>query len=154
MENNSKIISFYAPEEAITVIVNVYRLDSDNNWDKIGGGGISIGADKGFAEQLTGTFTIQLRENYAIDYNINAGGRASYKTDEIMLDIEVGLSIKCFLQEFQEIEINKEIPVALMIYGSGTVMRICSPQDFFDPSAFDGMALVQAVTLTFSDKEL
>lgn len=154
MEGNSQIISFHAPKEAITLNVNVYRLEGDENWSSIGGGAISIGKDREYIKQLTGTFTMQLKENYAIDFNINASGRASFKTDEIILDAETMASSKGFLQEFQKIEINKEIPVALMVYDSGTSMRSYSLQDYFDPSKFDGMDLVQVVTLIFTDKEL
>ena len=154
MEGNSQIISFHAPKESITLNVNIYRLESDGNWGSIGGGAVSIGTDREPIEQLTGTFTMQLKENYAIDFNINASGRASYKSDEIILDTETMVSIRGFLQEFQKIEINKEIPVALMVYDSGTSMRSYSLQDYFEPSKFDGMDLVQVVTLTFTDKEL
>lgn len=154
MEGNSQIISFHAPKESITLNVNVYRLESDGNWGSIGGGAVSIGTDREPIEQLTGTFTMQLKENYEIDFNINASGRASYKIDEIILDAEIMASSKGFLQEFQKIEINKEIPVALMVYDSGTSMRSYSLQDYFEPSKFDGIDLVQVVTLTFTDKEL
>lgn len=94
MEGNSQIISFHAPEEAITLNVNVYRLENDENWSSIGGGAISIGTDREPIEQLTGAFTMQLKENYAIEFNINASGRASYKTDEIMLDSETMANIR------------------------------------------------------------
>ncbi|MGN9164856.1 hypothetical protein ACTNDY_06160 [Tissierellaceae bacterium HCP3S3_D8] len=154
MEGKSQIISFHAPKEAITLNVNVYRLEGDKNWINIGGGAISIGPNREPIKQLTGTFTMQLKENYAIDFNINAGGRASCKTDGIILNPEAMVSTKVFLQEFQKIEINREIPVAIMVYDSGTSMRGYSLQDYFDPSKFDGMDLVQVVTLTFTDKEL
>lgn len=154
MEGNSQIISFHAPKEAVTLNINVYRLEDDENWSSIGGGAISIGTDREPIKQLIGTFTMQMKENYAIDFNINTSGRASYKTDDIMLDIETIASTKVFLQEFQKIKINKEIPVALMVYDSGTSMKSYSLQDYFNPSKFDGMDLVQAVTLTFTNKEL
>lgn len=154
MEGSSQIISFHAPKEATTLNVNVYRLEDNKSWNNIGGGAVSIGTDRKPIEQLTGTFTMQLKENYAIDFNINSGGRASYKTNEIILDSEIMTSIKGFLQEFQKIEINKEIPVALMVYDSGTSMRSYFLHDYFDPSKFDGMDLVQVVTLTFTDEEM
>lgn len=153
MEDNSQIISFHAPKEAITLNVNVYKLEGDKNWSGIGGGAISIGTDREPIDQLTGTFTMQLKENYAIDFIINSAGRASYKTDEILLDTEPTASIKGFLREFQKIEINKEIPIALMVYNSGTSMRTYSLQDYFTPSKFEGMDFVQVITLTFSDRE-
>lgn len=154
MDSNSQIVSFNAPKDAITLNVNVYRLQNNENWSNIGGGAISIGIDREPTKQLVGTFTIQLKENYAIDFNINSSGRASYKTDEISLSTEVVTSAKVFLREFQEIEINKEIPVALMVYDSGTSMRSYSLNDYFEPSKFEEMDLVQVVTLTFSNKEL
>ena len=153
MEHNAQIISFHAPKEAITMNVNVYKLESNENWSNIGGGAISIGKERVPSEQLIGTFTIQLKDNYAIDFNVNTNGRASFRTDEIILDTEIMASTKSFLREFQEIELNKEIPVALMIYDNGTTMRSYSLQDYFEPSKVDGMDLVQVVTITFTDKE-
>lgn len=149
MEGNSQIISFNAPKEAIAMDINVYKLGNDNMWEIIGGAGISIGKEREPINQLAGTFTMQLRENHAIDFNINSGGSASFKTDEIILDTEIMASTKGFLQEFQMIEIDKEIPVALMVYGRGTIMRSHSLQDYFEPSRFEDMDLVQVVTLTF-----
>lgn len=154
MKNNSQIISFHAPRDGITLNVNVYRLEGNTNWSNIGGGAVSIGTDREPIEQLIGTFTMQLRENYAIDFIVNAGGIGSYKTGEILLDTEPMASFKGFLEEFQKIEINKEIPIALMVYDSGTSMKAYALEDYFTPSKFEGMDLVQVVTLTFSDTEL
>lgn len=152
MDSTSQIISFNAPKEVITLNVNVYRLEDGGKWSSIGGGGISIGADRKPTDKLTGTFAMQLKEDYIIDFVINSSGRASYKTDEILFDKEALASIIGFLQEFQEITINTEIPVALMVYDSGTSMRSYSLQDYFEPEKFEGMDLVQVVTLEFSDK--
>lgn len=153
MDGTSQIISFNAPKATIALNVNVYRLEEDETWSSIGGGGISIGTDRKPIDQLTGTFTMQLKENYSVDFVINAGGLASYKTDEILLDNEITASVKGFLQEFQDITINNEIPVALMVYDSGTSIRSYSLQDYFEPSKFQGMDLVQVVTLEFSNKQ-
>ena len=152
MEKNSQIISFNAPKEAITMDINVYRLTNDYMWEIIGGSGISIGKEREPIDKLSGTFTMQLRENHAIDFNINTVGRASFKTDEIILDTETMASMKGFLQEYQEIEIDKEIPVALMVYDSGTSMRTYSLEDYFEPTKFEGMELVQVVTLMFKNE--
>ncbi|WP_353094635.1 hypothetical protein [Tissierella praeacuta] len=105
MEGNSHIISFHAPKEAITLNVNAYRLEGGENL-----------------------------EHYWLRsyFNINAGGRTLYKTDEIILDVETMAYNKDFLQEFHKIEINKEIPVALMVYDSVRSMRNYSLQDYFD----------------------
>lgn len=154
--DNSKIISFHAPKEAITMNVSVYRLENDNTWSMIRGSGVSIGSDRKPVDQLTGTFTMQLKEKYAIDFNINLSGRASFKTNEILLDDENEIVVSSigFLEEFQEIELNEEIPVAIMVYDSGDSMRGYSLQDYFEPSVFEGMDLVQVVTVSFTNKEL
>ena len=154
MENDSQIITFKAPEEVITINVNVYRLENFEKWTLIGESAISIGEEREPIEQLEGTFTMQLQENYVIDFHINCAGRMSSQSEEIVFDSESMASTKAFLQEFQEIKLNTEIPVALMVYDSGTSMRSHSLQDYFEPTEFEGMDLVQAVTLEFSDKEL
>lgn len=154
MENDSQIISYKAPEEAITINVNVYRLENFEKWTLIGESAISIGEEREPIEQLEGTFTMQLQDNYVVDFHINCAGRMSSQSEEIILDSDSMASIKVFLQEFQKVEINTEIPVALMVYDSGTSMKGHSLQDYFDPSVFEGMDLVQAVTLEFSDKVL
>lgn len=105
-------------------------------------------------EQMTGKFTMQLKENFAIDFNINLTDRFSYQTEEITLLTEPTSSTKSFLQEFQKIELNKEIPVALMVYDSSTAMGSYSLQDYFEPSKFKTVDFVQVVTLTFTDGEV
>lgn len=152
MDGTSQIISFHAPKETNSLYVNVYRLEDNEMWRNIGGGGVSLGTDRKPEGQLTGTFAMQLKENYSIDFHINASGLASYQTDEISLDTEPTASVKGFLQKYQTIEMNKEIPVALMVYDSGTSMRSYSLQDYFEPSKFEGMDFVQVVTLEFSDR--
>jgi len=146
---NSQIIYFNSPKEAITMDINVYKLKDGKKWEIISSAGISIGKERIPIEQLAGTLTMQLRENDVIYFNINCGGRTSFKTDEIILDTETMISMKRFLQEFKRIEMDKEIPVALMVYDSGTIMRSYSLQDYFEPSKFEGMDLVQVITLIF-----
>lgn len=148
----SQIISYHAPKEALSLNVNVYRLEAGGKWGDIGGGSVSIGIDRKPSDQLTGTLTMQLKDNYAVDFHINGNGVFFWTTDEILIDSEAMVSSVGFLQDFQEIEINKEIPVALMVYDSGMNMQSYSLQDYFEPTKFEGMDLVQMVTVEFSDK--
>ena len=154
MDNTSQIITFKAPEEAITMNVKVYCLEDSEKWSPVGGSAISIGKSREPIEQLEGTFAMQLQENYVIDFYINCAGQMSSKSEEIVFDSEGMASVKIFLQEFEEVELNTEVPVALMVYDSGTGMKSYSLQDYYEPSEFAEMDLVQAVTLEFSDKEL
>ncbi len=95
IENNSQIIAFNPPKEALTVKVNVYCLN-DSNWESIGSGAIYLGNVSIPAEQLKGTFTMLLKENYSIDYHINCAGRASYKTNAIDVDSKYIISSRSF----------------------------------------------------------
>lgn len=153
MSDTSQIFSCNAPKEAITLHANVYRLTPGFDWETIGGGSISIGSEREPIEKLKGSVTLQLRENYTIDLNLNFSGRCSFTSNPIELEEEPIVNTHGFLQEFQTIELNTEIPIAIMVYDSGNSMRSYSPQDYFTPSVFDGMDLVQIVTLEFSDKE-
>ena len=150
MERKSHIVSFKAPEEAISLNANAYRLNG-GVWELISAGGISISPDREPLDTLSGTFAMRLKENHAMDFFINVAGQAAYSTDEIVLSSEVIGSATNFLNEFQEIELNREIPVAIMAYDGGTTMQSFSVQNYFDTEVFEGMDLVQAVTLEFCD---
>ncbi|MTI70552.1 MAG: hypothetical protein FH751_09920 [Firmicutes bacterium] len=152
LDKDTNIISFKAPKTAKSLKVNVYVLNDNKTWNVMGGGQVSLGQDSNPNYKLEGTFTMILKDNYAINFNINTMGRASYQTDTLDVDHEIVASSKSFLTDFQRIKINKEIPVAMMIYDSGTSMRSYAMEDFFSPSKFKEMDLVQAVTLTFTDE--
>lgn len=151
LDLNTNIVSFKAPEAAKSLKVNVYLLNDKGTWDVTGGGQVSLGQDAGPDARLEGTFAMMLKDNFAISFSINTKGRALYKTDKLDVNYEIVASSKVFLSDFQEIEINKEIPVAIMIYDSGNSMKSYSIDDFFSPSKFEDMDLVQAVTLIFTD---
>lgn len=152
MIGKSQIISFRASNKVKSLMINVYKLENGESWSSIGSNGIGI--ERGSDEQLKGNITMLIKDKYAFDFNINATGRFTFKTEEIIIDNELIASTIVFLQEFQQIEINKEIPIALMVYDSSTSMKTYSLQDFFTPSKFKEKDLVQVVTITFSDKEL
>lgn len=152
IEKDTNILSFKAPKTAKSLKVNVYVLNEDDTWNVIGDGQVSFGQDANSDDRLEGTFTMMLKDNYAIDFNINTKGMASYQTNTLDVDSEILASSKGFLTDFQKIEINKEIPVAIMVYDNGSSMRSYAMEDFFSPSSFEDMDLVQAVTLTFTDE--
>ncbi|WP_211263245.1 hypothetical protein [Lysinibacillus contaminans] len=152
LEKDTNIVSFKAPKTARSLKVNVYTLKDDDTWSVMGGGQVLLGPDANPDDSLEGTFAMILKDNYAVDFNINTTALASYKTDTLDVDYEILASSIGFLTDFQKIEINKEIPVAIMIYDSGSSMESYAMEDFFSPSRFEEMDLVQAVTLTFTDE--
>lgn len=154
LQNNSQVISFNAPREAITLKINVKRLKDGEGWDDIQEGKLSIGSKRQPIDKLEGTFTMILKENYAVDFNVDCGGLYSYKIEKPNIDTENMIFTKAFLTNIKDIEINKEIPIAIMVYDSETSMSSYSLEDYFEPSKFKGMDLVQVVTLTFTEEEL
>ncbi|MFJ5763918.1 hypothetical protein ACIP9C_01065 [Lysinibacillus sp. NPDC093210] len=152
LEKDTNIVSFKAPKTAKSLKVNVYTLQDDDTWSVIGGGQIFLGSDANANDSLEGTFAMILKDDYAVDFNINTTATISYKTDILDVDDEILASSKVYLTEFQKIEINKEIPVAMMIYNDSSSIKSFAMEDFFSPSRFEEMYLVQAVTLTFTDE--
>ncbi|MFR7898238.1 hypothetical protein [Turicibacter sanguinis] len=148
--NNSQLISFNAPKEAKALLINIYSLDENGDWQEVNfGGGISIGNER----ESVGTFAMTLNDNHTIDFVLNSHGFSS-KVELADLDFDITVWAKAFLTEFQKIEINQEIPVAIMIFDNGSSMRNFSVSSYFEPDIFEGMNSVQAVTLTFTNKEL
>lgn len=152
LKDKVNIISFKAPKAARSLQVNTYILGEDKTWQANGGGKISMGKDSNPADILEGTFAMLLKENYKIEMHINTSVRYSYQTDELVNNNTALASAIGFLMEFKEIELNKEIPVAIMIYDSSTSIRSYGMENFFSPTDFAEMDLVQAVTLTFTDE--
>ena len=139
--------------ESVSMTVTVSRLEEDGTWKEIGGGTISSGDDLSGREPLSGALTMKLEEDRRIDFHIRTSSLFSFRTDPVLPEPETLGSMTAFLQEFTEIEQNKEIPAAILTYDSGSAMRSCSLQDYFDPSVFEGTDLVLAVTVRFSDTD-
>lgn len=154
MTDTSRLFTFSAPKEAVTVEVRSYRLTDASTWERIGNGAMSIGTEREPVSRLSGTVAMELRENYSIDFHISCAGQGAFSTEEIALEETPLGSTKSYLEEFQPAGLDQEIPVAVMVYDSGTEMQSYTPQDYFEPSVFQGMDLVQVVTVLFSEKEI
>lgn len=149
--DNTQIIKFKAPKEAINMDINVYKLDKNNQWELIHSTGTGIGEDRQPIDQLEGTLTMQLMENQSIYFNtIIGGGSVSVTTSEVILDKTQKLSAKEFMKKFSNIEVDKEIPIAIMISSSGNTIRVFDLNSYYDVSRFQGLDFVQVVTLKFT----
>ena len=155
MQRNSKLISFNAPKEAITMNINLYRL-KDGKWEKSSdGGGISIGSEREPVDRIQGTLALTVnQDDHSIDYVINCGGTFSSYFSAAQTETETSVSAFCFLEELKTIELNKEIPVLISVYDSGSSMPAFSVDRFDDPSRLEDKDLVQALTVTFTENDL
>ena len=147
--DNVAVFNFKAPDEAIDLELNVYHLSADGTWQNDLAGRISIGEEREPVDQLAGTLAVLLKENRSFDININCGGGMVYRVDPLDSAQEYMASAKMFLSDAQAIEINQEIPIALLLYDNNTEIRSYSLSDYFAPSIFEGVDSVQVITVNF-----
>ena len=146
-----QIISFTAPEDAQSLEVSAYRLTGGGEWDDIGGGKISKGGRDVPADALSGTLSIRFMEDFTIDFNISSAGVYSFQSEPVPNSASITASGGVALDSFQEIGVNSETPVVIMAYGNIASIPAYSLEDYYEPSKFDGMDIVLAVTMEFSD---
>lgn len=152
MTDTAQLMGFRAPEDAVSMKINVYHL-KDGAWQSAGQGEISVGkGEDGGDKALTGTIAMQILEDHRIKFTLHSTGVYTFISDAILSEAEGQSSMTGFLQEFQSGELNTEIPVALMVHDAGTQISPYTLADYFDPTGFAEMDFVQAVTVEFSGK--
>ncbi|MCH4886270.1 hypothetical protein EZV73_01755 [Acidaminobacter sp. JC074] len=154
LERNTLIVDFEAPIEAITLNINIYTLANDLSWHVIGASGISLGEDRDVMDYLSGNISLLLKEDYAIDCHINSGGRVKFQTEKILLEDEINASGVLFLENKKKIELEKEIPIALMVYNSDSSLHRMTLDYYYEPESLSHYELVQVVTMTFTKEKL
>lgn len=142
------VIKFTGAEEAAALSIDTYVL-RDGAWETTGGGQISR---EEAGEPWEGLAAIQSREDYSIGLRVRTEGIASYTTDAAAPESDPQGWALQFLDEETPVVLGEPIPVALFLYSGDGSLRTHALTDFADPAAFDGegLALVQAVTLTFT----
>lgn len=142
------VIKFTGPEEAAALSIDTYVL-RDGAWETTGGGQLSR---EEAGELWEGLAAIQSREDYSISLRVRTEGIASYTTDAAAPESDPQGWALQFLDEETPVVLGEPIPVALFLYSGDGSLRTHALTDFADPAAFDGegLALVQAVTLTFT----
>lgn len=142
------VVAFTGPEEATALSIDTYVL-RDGAWETTGGGQISR---EEAGEPWEGLAAIQSREDYSIGLRLKTDGVASYTTDAAAPESDPQGWALQFLDEEMPVVLGEPAPVALFLYSGDGSLRTHALTDFADPAAFDGegLALVQAVTLTFT----
>ena len=154
VKDRAQIIEFHAPEGVKSVAVQVHRLRQDGAWNTETA--FAFGFETSETNTISdGFFAMILGENNSIEFHVSHNSsHMSSKTDEIILEAEAIASTTSFLGNAVDLVLDQEIPVAFLVYDSDGHMPGASVEDYFEPSAFHGMDLVQAVTLTFSSEPL
>lgn len=151
MEDSAKLLSFTAPKETVSISVKIHRF-RDGEEEIVNGGGITFDKDAENLQSVAGTIAIQLQEDDVINYFINVAGRYGFQTEENVVDFEHLVSAKMFLHDFQKLNINEEIPIALFLYDDSTELGVYSLEDFRQPGKFADIRFAQVMTVTFSDQ--
>lgn len=148
---DANIILFKAPKAAKSMKVNVYDLNKNKTWDVTGGIEVFYAEELSESKRLEGTFSMLLKDKYAIDFYVDTKGIGSFKSEPLIDEGESVASAIGYLTDFQKIELNKEIPVAMIVLNKASSMKTHSLEDFFNPSTFDDGYITRYVTLNFSN---
>ena len=154
LSDRTRLFSFHAPEEAITLRLQVCLLNADGEWEPYDGGSVSIGADRATADVLSGTLALRLCEDNSFAFTISSNGKfgletVSFETSAFSPD-EAVRQATIFLADMQSIALDTPIPVALLICGDQ--LPTCTTQDYFEPAKFENLNSVLAITATFSSQ--
>lgn len=145
IKKDALLVSYNAAENTKMLMVRVYTL-SDGQWEEIGSLAPTI-----TETNKQGTISIMEKDNYVLELSTISASSESEKLED---ENEYIQSQKIVIDDFQEIELNKEIPVAVYINDSDTAGVPHELSEFSDPSNFEGIDLVRAVTFEFMDETL
>lgn len=145
IKKDALLVSYNATENTKMLMVRVYNLN-DGQWDETGNFAFVIADDN-----KQGTISIMEKDNYALELSTIS---ASTKSEMIDDENEYVQSQKVVINDFQNIELNKEIPVAIYINDSDTAGVPIELSEFSDPANFEGIDMVRAVTFEFMDETL
>lgn len=145
IKKDALLVSYNATENTKMLMVRVYNLN-DGQWDEIGNLAFVIADDN-----KHGTISIMEKDNYVLELSTISASAKSEKIDDENQYVQ---SQKAVINDFQNIELNKEIPVAIYINDSDTAGVPIELSEFSDPSNFEGIDLVRAVTFEFMDETL
>lgn len=145
IKSKADLVSYNAPENTKMLMVRVYTL-SDGQWEEIGN--LAAVIEDGNKQ---GTISIMQKDNYVLELSTLS---ASTESETISAEDSYVQSQKIIIDEFQEIELNKEIPAAIYINDSDTTGVSHELSEFSDPSNFEGIDLVRTVTFEFMDETL
>lgn len=159
LERKANILSFKAPRSVKNIKANIYILDETGIWKEIDRLSKKV-EDRHFYNNdiLKGTFSMIIDGAHTKEMVIKLGSsksgimmdeRDSLIDREAFEEAYVGSSR--FLEDFKNIELNKEIPVAIMIENKGEEIILYNINSFFDTATFEEVDYVQAVTLIFED---
>ena len=155
MDGSASILSVQVPEGARSLSITFYQRKEDGTRQVLQSSGQNDAGGEAASFPDTGTITLEKQEDGGVDCHLLLGSLVSFSIDGPAAGLN-GMTAKAaaFLEGPQEAALETEVPLAVFVYDDGTQLPAFGTESFFDPSIFDGMALVQAVTLKFSGQSL
>lgn len=148
--NTSVEIWDYDVDETIkSISFNCYELDENNKWQAISGGGSLL------AEAKQGRISLafdKILDGIKISIQGKNGTISSSHESENSVDLKSMSYTTSFLSSQSNIEIDKEIPIAIQIFDSDNEIFSGDVNKFYEPNEFEKYNYdhVYAVTITFS----
>ena len=149
LEELAQLLALRAPEGATGLEATVYRLGNDLTWRKAGGGEV-IG---GSPEDVSGVFAMEIGPDQALSFRLHLGSAAASwgsEADPAALVGEAPVPMEILLPAFQTMELDQEVPVALLLWGGESDLGNPTLEGYSQPALLEGAEQAQAVTLTFT----
>ena len=150
IDSNAHALAFNAPAGTHAIHIYVYKNEKQAEWLLYESGSIVDFSD----EPLDGLFTMIVNQDSSIELRLSSISGMSFTSAPIENYGMVKASSEEFLQDYHTIELEKEIPVAMMVYDrnydDGAPVGEYSLDDYYNPERFDVVDTVRVVTLMFS----
>ncbi|WMI81980.1 hypothetical protein [Anaerotignum sp. MB30-C6] len=152
--NNYGLFSFRGPEGTKSMRFNLYQLDENNCWEnKLTGGVLGEVQEDGRYTPPKGNFSVVRQNDYSLSFYINSTGIASFEAPPPEASPLNMASFIKFLPHEEAVNLNQEVPVALIVYDKDSFSFDYTLADYFTPENIKNKDIVLAVTLTFFDYE-
>lgn len=147
MDQKFRIMSFRPPREANTINLTLYKLTGENTWEILN----NIQVEK--IEKLSvGEFSILQKDKSSIQLSLITNNDVIHTAPSGGVEDEFTIWRTSYLEEFKSIGLDEELPVAIMVYNDKNEMKTYQLEDFFESERLADYTLVQAVTITFSNR--
>lgn len=153
-KGNSAFLSIKAPKEAQRLQILLRTLKEDGTWDITQtNNDMFWGEDSSEVQPLEGVFSLSRNDDYSIAMRCeNTNGVTNFLSDipapQLSFDPKSGSS--SFLWYVQPIELDKEIPIAILALNQNNRITPPSLRDYYDTSKLADYDFVQVVTFTFT----
>lgn len=150
MEQNNeyKIYDYKLDDKIKSIYINFYILNSNGQWDSEGGAELSVKSPIG--RIAISTFSDNGNLRIACE---NQGNVISWISNSEVYENSKEMSKAMSWEENSEIIYEKEIPLVIQTLTDSNELVTYGVNSFYDTNKLKGNDIVNAITVTFSEKE-